>query len=169
MVGSPAITTSGVSPHSLELQSCFDSPCFVHHLQGCNRSCSFIFLKFKSTIMALRPRLRLFSILRPAGVQPVRHLATESRLTSDHVRIVEVGPRDGLQNEKKSIPLKTKLELIDKLANTGVTTIEAGSFVSSKWVPQVRNPQPSPLGICVAGAWIFYGIIVRLKVVSRAS
>ncbi|BDD60775.1 hypothetical protein MPDQ_004678 [Monascus purpureus] len=89
--------------------------------------------------MALRPRLRLFSILRPAGVQPVRRLATESRLTSDHVRIVEVGPRDGLQNEKKSIPLKTKLELIDRLANTGVTTIEAGSFVSPKWVPQMES------------------------------
>ena len=50
---------------------------------------------------------------------------------------MEVGARDGLQNEKKSIPMQTKLELIKRLAKTGVTTIEAGSFVPAKWVPQV--------------------------------
>lgn len=66
-----------------------------------------------------------------------RFLATEARQRADHVRIVEVGPRDGLQNEKKAIPLETKIQLIEKLAQTGVTTIEAGSFVSAKWVPQV--------------------------------
>jgi hydroxymethylglutaryl-CoA lyase len=54
------------------------------------------------------------------------------------VKIVEVGPRDGLQNEKTTIPLATKIELIERLAATGLTTIEAGSFVSPKWVPQVR-------------------------------
>lgn len=70
--------------------------------------------------------------------QAVRCLATESRLSPDYVRIVEVGPRDGLQNEKKAIPLETKIELIEKLANTGLKTLEAGSFVSAKWVPQVR-------------------------------
>jgi hydroxymethylglutaryl-CoA lyase len=55
---------------------------------------------------------------------------------------VEVGPRDGLQNEKKAIPLETKIELIERLAGTGLTTIEAGSFVSAKWVPQVRRIHP---------------------------
>ena len=54
-----------------------------------------------------------------------------------HVRLVEVGPRDGLQNEKQSVPLETKLSLIERLASTGLQTIEAGSFVSPKWVPQV--------------------------------
>lgn len=53
------------------------------------------------------------------------------------VRIVEVGPRDGLQNEKTSIPLATKIELVRRLAATGLQTIEAGSFVHPKWVPQV--------------------------------
>ncbi len=48
-----------------------------------------------------------------------------------------MGPRDGLQNEKNSIPLQTKIELIRRLANTGVRNIEAGSFVAPKWVPQV--------------------------------
>lgn len=61
----------------------------------------------------------------------------------NHVRIVEVGPRDGLQNEKVSIPLHTKIELIERLAKTGVSTIEAGSFVSPKWVPQVGCSEPS--------------------------
>jgi hypothetical protein len=64
-------------------------------------------------------------------------LAANSR--ADHVRIVEVGPRDGLQNEKQTIPLATKIELVERLAKTGLTTIEAGSFVSPKWVPQVRK------------------------------
>jgi hydroxymethylglutaryl-CoA lyase len=61
------------------------------------------------------------------------------RTGADYVRIVEVGPRDGLQNEKQSIPLATKLELIRRLAQTGLRTIEAGSFVSPKWVPQVSE------------------------------
>lgn len=85
--------------------------------------------------MPFRPRLRPFSAIRPAS--SLRRFATESRLAPDHVRIVEVGPRDGLQNEKKTIPLETKLKLISSLANTGLTSIEAGSFVSPKWVPQV--------------------------------
>ncbi|GAM37601.1 hypothetical protein TCE0_024f07654 [Talaromyces pinophilus] len=88
-----------------------------------------------------KPSLRLFSALRTAHSRttPSRHFATEARLATDHVRIVEVGPRDGLQNEKKSISLETKLELINRLAKTGVTTIEAGSFVPAKWVPQMAS------------------------------
>ncbi|KAL1303925.1 hypothetical protein AAFC00_000378 [Neodothiora populina] len=58
---------------------------------------------------------------------------------SDHVRLVEVGPRDGLQNEKTAITLETKVELVRRLARTGLQTIEAGSFVSPKWVPQMAN------------------------------
>lgn len=50
---------------------------------------------------------------------------------------MEVGPRDGLQNEKMTVPLETKIELIRRLAGTGVRSIEAGSFVARKWVPQV--------------------------------
>ncbi|PSR77845.1 hypothetical protein BD289DRAFT_444744 [Coniella lustricola] len=57
----------------------------------------------------------------------------------NRVRIVEVGPRDGLQNEKKTISLATKMELIERLARTGLTAIEAGSFVSPKWVPQMDS------------------------------
>jgi hydroxymethylglutaryl-CoA lyase len=55
------------------------------------------------------------------------------------VRIVEVGPRDGLQNEAKLVPAEVKVELIERLADAGVRTIEAGSFVSPKWVPQMAD------------------------------
>jgi hypothetical protein len=56
---------------------------------------------------------------------------------SDYANIIEVGPRDGLQNEKNTIPVATKIELVERLARTGLRTIEAGSFVSPKWTPQV--------------------------------
>ncbi|GAA0714894.1 hydroxymethylglutaryl-CoA lyase [Dokdonella soli] len=55
------------------------------------------------------------------------------------VRIVEVGARDGLQNEKTVIPAATKIELIDRLSATGLRAIEATSFVSPKWVPQLAD------------------------------
>lgn len=55
------------------------------------------------------------------------------------VRIVEVGPRDGLQNEKAVIPLETKVSFINMLSDSGLQTIEAGAFVSPKWVPQMAD------------------------------
>ncbi|NLR75785.1 hydroxymethylglutaryl-CoA lyase [Leeia aquatica] len=55
------------------------------------------------------------------------------------VRIVEVGPRDGLQNEKQPVATETKLGLIHRLAEAGLSTIEATSFVSPKWVPQMAD------------------------------
>ncbi|HZP67173.1 MAG TPA: hydroxymethylglutaryl-CoA lyase [Rudaea sp.] len=55
------------------------------------------------------------------------------------VRIVEVGARDGLQNEKTIVPAATKIELIDRLSDTGLRTVEATSFVSPKWVPQLAD------------------------------
>lgn len=56
-----------------------------------------------------------------------------------HVTIVEVGPRDGLQNESAIIPLNVKLALIEDLARAGLKHIEVGSFVSPKWVPQMAD------------------------------
>jgi len=55
------------------------------------------------------------------------------------VKIVEVGPRDGLQNEKGQVPTEVKLEFISKLAKSGLKYIEATSFVSPKWVPQMGD------------------------------
>ena len=54
------------------------------------------------------------------------------------MKIVEVGPRDGLQNEKITVPTNVKIELIKRLVDAGLMVVEATSFVSPKWVPQVN-------------------------------
>src|SRR4051812_31162732 len=55
------------------------------------------------------------------------------------VKIVDVSPRDGLQNEKVSVPTDVRVELIDRLSVAGLQSVEAGSFVSPKWVPQMAD------------------------------
>ena len=55
------------------------------------------------------------------------------------VRIVEMGPRDGLQNEPGTVPTSVKLELIDRLADAGLSAIESTAFVSPKWIPQMAD------------------------------
>jgi len=68
-------------------------------------------------------------------------------VTPSRVRIVEVGPRDGLQNEAGLVPTAVKIALIDRLIDCGLTTIEAGSFVSPKWVPQMADTAEVLAGI----------------------
>lgn len=63
------------------------------------------------------------------------------------VRIVEVGPRDGLQNEKATVATADKIELVDRLSATGLQSIEATSFVSPKWVPQLADAAEVYAGI----------------------
>jgi isopropylmalate/homocitrate/citramalate synthase len=63
------------------------------------------------------------------------------------VKLVEVGPRDGLQNEKTPIDAATKIALIDLLSASGLSVIEAGSFVSPKWVPQMADTDKVMEGI----------------------
>ena len=60
-------------------------------------------------------------------------------MTDKHIRLVEVGPRDGLQNEARHLPTASKIELIERLAAAGHRTVEATSFVSPKWVPQMAD------------------------------
>ena len=57
------------------------------------------------------------------------------------VRIVDVGPRDGLQAEPRSVPAEVKVELIHRLADAGIPAVEAGAFVSPKWVPQMADSE----------------------------
>ena len=64
-----------------------------------------------------------------------------------HVRIVEVGPRDGLQNESGHVSTAAKIELIDRLSAAGLQSIEVGSFVSPKWVPQMADTAAVIAGI----------------------
>jgi hydroxymethylglutaryl-CoA lyase len=59
----------------------------------------------------------------------------------ERVTIWEVGPRDGLQNEKAIVPVEVKLEFLDRLAGAGLTTLEATSFVHPKWVPQLADAE----------------------------
>jgi hydroxymethylglutaryl-CoA lyase len=58
---------------------------------------------------------------------------------AERVRIVEVGPRDGLQNEPGELPTALKVELIERLADAGLPAVEATAFVSPKWVPQMAD------------------------------
>eukprot|EP00730_Choanoeca_flexa_P000475 TRINITY_DN10211_c0_g1_i2.p1 TRINITY_DN10211_c0_g1~~TRINITY_DN10211_c0_g1_i2.p1 ORF type:complete len:395 (+),score=51.55 TRINITY_DN10211_c0_g1_i2:78-1187(+) len=67
---------------------------------------------------------------------PVQHLFAD---VPDYVKIVEVGPRDGLQNERGLVPTEVKVELIERLAEAGLPVVEATSFVSPKWVPQMGD------------------------------
>ena len=64
-----------------------------------------------------------------------------------HVKIVEVGPRDGLQNEKEAVSAAVKIELVDRLSSAGFPNIEAASFVSPKWVPQMATSLDVMAGI----------------------
>src|SRR5688500_11880942 len=57
----------------------------------------------------------------------------------DFVRLVEVGPRDGLQNERGEVPTAVKVELIERLAEAGLSAVEATAFVSPKWIPQMAD------------------------------
>ncbi len=72
-----------------------------------------------------------------------------------HVKIVEVGPRDGLQNEKQVVSTETKIELINRLADAGVRVIEATSFVSPKWVPQMGDNSAVMAGITRHSAAVY--------------
>ena len=64
-----------------------------------------------------------------------------------HVNIVEVGARDGLQNEKQDVPVSVKIELVNCLSDAGFRNIESGSFVSPKWVPQMATSAEVMAGI----------------------
>lgn len=68
-------------------------------------------------------------------------------MTDKHVIVYEVGPRDGLQNEAGIVPIKHKVALIDLLSETGLRYIEATSFVSPKWVPQMADATDVMAGI----------------------
>ncbi|MEU8637921.1 hydroxymethylglutaryl-CoA lyase [Amycolatopsis sp. NPDC048633] len=65
----------------------------------------------------------------------------------ERVTIWEVGPRDGLQNEKTIVPVEVKLEFLDRLAGAGLTTLEATSFVHPKWVPQLADAEQLLAGL----------------------
>lgn len=86
---------------------------------------------------------RIASVLRPSSRRTLCHTSPRTFATASAsntlINIVEVGPRDGLQNEKGVVPVDVKAELVNRLARAGLKNIESGSFVSPKWVPQVSD------------------------------
>lgn len=84
------------------------------------------------------------------------------------VKVVEVGPRDGLQNEPGTIPTEVKIEFINRLAGTGLPVIEATSFVSPKWVPQLADAPQVMAGITRAPGVHYTVLTPNLKGLERA-
>lgn len=87
---------------------------------------------------------------------------------SDRVRIVEVGPRDGLQNEARSIPAAVKIELIERLVACGLSSVEATSFVSPKWVPQLADAAEVFAGLRKQPAIRYPVLVPNLQGLERA-
>jgi hydroxymethylglutaryl-CoA lyase len=79
------------------------------------------------------------------------------------VRIVEVGPRDGLQNESRPVPTAVKVELIRRLAASGLKTIEATAFVSPKWVPQMADAAEVLAGLEPGGDVAYPVLVPNMK------
>jgi hydroxymethylglutaryl-CoA lyase len=81
----------------------------------------------------------------------------------DKVKIVEVGPRDGLQNEKETIPVDVKIALVDRLTRAGFVNIEAASFVSPKWVPQMATSAEVMAGITRKAGVVYSALVPNLQ------
>jgi hydroxymethylglutaryl-CoA lyase len=79
------------------------------------------------------------------------------------VKIVEVGPRDGLQNEKETIPAEIKIELVNRLTAAGFANIEAASFVSPKWVPQMATSSEVMAAITRKAGVIYSALTPNMK------
>jgi len=79
------------------------------------------------------------------------------------VKIVEVGPRDGLQNEKETISAELKIELVNRLTQAGFSNIEAASFVSPKWVPQMATSAEVMAGIARKAGVIYSALTPNMK------
>ncbi len=84
------------------------------------------------------------------------------------VRLVEVGPRDGLQNEQRAVPAAIKIEFIERLAAAGLAAIEATSFVSPKWVPQLADAAEVMAGIRRRPGIVYSVLVPNLKGFERA-
>ncbi|MBN3726464.1 hydroxymethylglutaryl-CoA lyase [Burkholderia sp. Ac-20379] len=84
------------------------------------------------------------------------------------VKIVEVGPRDGLQNEKTFVPTDVKIALVDRLSHAGFRNVEAASFVSPKWVPQMADGAELMAGIARRPGTLYSALTPNLKGLENA-
>ncbi|OUS05064.1 hydroxymethylglutaryl-CoA lyase [Rhodobacterales bacterium 52_120_T64] len=81
----------------------------------------------------------------------------------EHVKIFEVGPRDGLQNQKRLIATEDKIKLVDMLSNCGFSHIETTSFVSPKWVPQMADAAAVMAGISKKGGTAYTALTPNMR------
>lgn len=88
--------------------------------------------------------------------------------SNDQIRIVEVGPRDGLQNESAQVPTATKIALIDRLSACGFPVVEATSFVSPKWIPQLADAAEVLAGITPCEGVMYPVLVPNEKGLERA-
>ena len=88
--------------------------------------------------------------------------------SNDQVRIVEVGPRDGLQNESAQVPTATKIALVDRLSACGFPMVEATSFVSPKWIPQLADAAEVLAGITPCEGVMYPVLVPNEKGLERA-
>src|SRR5262245_43720944 len=86
----------------------------------------------------------------------------------ESVRIVEVGPRDGLQNEAKTIPTARKAEFIKRLVEAGLKDIEVASFVHPKWVPQLADAQNLIQQLEITPSVRYSALVPNMKGLERA-
>ncbi len=85
-----------------------------------------------------------------------------------NVRIVEVGPRDGLQNEKATLPTETKIAFVDALSRAGYDEIEVSAFVSPRWVPQLADAEAVFRGIARAPGVLYAALVPNEQGLDRA-
>lgn len=86
-----------------------------------------------------------------------------------YVKVVEVGPRDGLQNEQAVVPPKVKIEFIERLAAAGLPSVEATSFVSPRWIPQLADADEVFRGISRRPGVAYPVLVPNLKGLDRAA
>lgn len=79
------------------------------------------------------------------------------------VRLVEVGARDGLQNEARNLPVHTRIALVERLADAGLRTIEAGAFVSPRWVPQMADSEAVLRGLGQRSGVTYTALVPNLQ------
>jgi len=96
-------------------------------------------------------------------------MAASAKSMPKRVKLVEVGPRDGLQNEPKTVPTAVKIALIDRLSAAGIPVVEAGAMVSPRWVPQMADSAEVLAGIARRPGTSFPVLVPNIRGLERAA
>uniref|UniRef100_A0A1I8I387 hydroxymethylglutaryl-CoA lyase n=1 Tax=Macrostomum lignano TaxID=282301 RepID=A0A1I8I387_9PLAT len=120
-------------------------------------------LKIYSKLDGFHPVSRISQFALPEAPSMLRRLLSGQARGRGRVTVYEVGPRDGLQNEKQPVPLAAKIRLVDLLSASGLTKIEAGSFVSGKWVPQMASSDAVLGGISKKPGVVYAALTPNLR------